>query len=219
MPRTARAIVAGHWYHVLNRGNNRADRFHNPNDYGEFLWLLAEACDHAPVDLVGACLMPNHVHFVARPREDDGLARWTRHLFTVHSRSYHRKYGTTGRVWQGRYKAFAIQCDAHFFTVLRYVERNALRANLVSRAEDWRWGSLSWRLRGAPVSLADPPIDLPRDWADIVNTPHTEEELAALRNCVNRQCPFGTREWVTRTAADFGIEQTLAPLGRPRLPM
>jgi putative transposase len=54
----------------------------------------------------------------------------------------HRRTAGTGHLDQGRFKSFSVQSDEHFLTVHRYVERNALRANLVGRAEDWRWGSL-----------------------------------------------------------------------------
>jgi putative transposase len=216
MPRTARAAVANYCYHVINRGNNQEQRFHERTDYVEFLWLMAEASDHVDLPIMGACLMPNHVHLVVQPRADADLARWTHWLFTTHARRYHKKYGTTGRVWQGRYKAFAIQHDQHFLTVLRYVERNALRANLVKQAQDWAWGSLSWRTRAtSPLRLASSPLPLPADWSSHVNQPQTEEELAALRNSVNRQSPFGTTEWTAATAAVLGLEQSIAPLGRP----
>jgi putative transposase len=140
-----------------------------------------------PLPVIGACLMPNHLHLLVRPTADGDLARWARWLFTTHARRYHKKHGTTGRVWQGRFKAFAIQGDAHFLTVLRYVERNALRANLADRAEHWEWGSLNWRQRRCtPLKLAESPVRLPSDWVDIVNQPHTAQELEALRNCVGR---------------------------------
>lgn len=216
MPRTARAAVANYFYHVINRGNNQELRFHERADYVEFLWLMAAASDHVDLPVIGACLMPNHVHLVVQPKADADLARWTHWLFTTHARRYHKKYGTTGRVWQGRYKAFAIQHDQHFLTVLRYVERNALRANLVKQAQDWAWGSLSWRTRAtSPLRLAPSPLPLPEDWSSHVNQPHTEEELAALRSSVNRQSPFGTTEWTAATAAALGLEQSIAPLGRP----
>jgi putative transposase len=217
MPRTARAVVSDLCYHVINRGNNRANLFHGRRDYAEFLWLMAEANDHVDLPIIGACIMPNHVHLVVRPRRDGDLARWTHWLFTTHSRRHHKKHGTCGRVWQGRYKAFVIQTDAHLQVVLRYVERNALRANLADRAEEWEWGSLNWRMRAcAPLLLAPCPIALPVDWVRWVNAPHGAEELAALRNCVNRQCPFGHPEWVAQKAAELGLEQSVAALGRPR---
>jgi putative transposase len=160
--------------------------------------------------------MPNHLHFVVRPAADEDLARWTHWLFTTHVSHYHRKYGTSGRVWQGRFKAFAIQQDQHLLTVLRYVERNALRANLVTRAEDWRWGSLHWRINEESVEIEAPPIPLPSNWQQYVNDPQTPTEIAAIRACVNRQRPFGSQRWVRHAARDLGLMHSLASVGRPR---
>jgi putative transposase len=107
--------------------------------------------------------------------------------------------------------------DAHLLRVIRYVERKALRAKLVVRAEDWRWGSLAWRYAGHAASfLALPPISLPNDWLVRVNAPESEVELAALRRSVNRGVPFGDAAWVEETATDLGLESSLRPLGRPR---
>jgi putative transposase len=220
MPRTSRAIVADHCYHVINRGNNQLQRFHDRADYTAFLWLIAEANERIPLPIIGACIMPNHVHLVVRPKRDADVAEWTRWLFTTHARRYHKKYASSGRVWQGRYKAFVIQDDAHLLTVLRYVERNALRANLTARAETWEWGSLYWRTSAsAPFALEHPPVPLPDNWRSYVNAPQTADEVEAIRACVNRQSPFGAPDWAALKAAELGLEQSLAPLGRPRKKM
>jgi putative transposase len=131
-------------------------------------------------------------------------------------RWHHAKYETTGRLWQGRFKAFAIQADHHLLTVMRYVERNALRAKLVERAEDWQWGSLAWRRSRGSIALEQPPAPLPVYWRQLVNEPQTAAEIAELRTCVNRQRPFGAEEWVTTQAKALGVDQSLAPIGRPR---
>jgi putative transposase len=220
MPRTSRAIVANHCYHLVNRGNNQNQLFHDRADYSAFLWLIAEANDHVSLPIIGGCLMPNHVHLVVRPDHDEDVTEWTHWLFTTHARRYHKKYGSSGRVWQGRFKAFVIQDDEHLQRVLRYVERNALRANLADRAEAWEWGSLRWRnSASSPFVLAPCPVPLPQNWIDYVNAPQTPEELEEIRNCVRRQSPFGATEWSIRKAAEFGIEKTLAPIGRPRKEM
>jgi putative transposase len=97
------------------------------------------------------------------------------------------------------------------------VERNALRAKLVDRAEDWPWGSLAWRRSSrASVDLAESPVPLPSYWRHLVNEPQTAAELAEIRNCVNRQRPFGEPDWVARQVADLGLEQSMASFGRPR---
>jgi putative transposase len=137
-------------------------------------------------------------------------------VFTTHVRWHHAKYSTTGRLWQGRFKAFVIQADQHLLTVMRYVERNALRANLVERAEDWRWGSLAWRRSPSGIAITNSPAPLPSYWRQLVNEPQTAAEMAEIRTCVNRQRPFGAEDWVAAQAEALGVDQSLAPMGRPR---
>jgi putative transposase len=152
-----------------------------------------------------------------RPAADADISAWTHWLFTTHVRHYHQKYGTTGRLWQGRFKAFPVQDDHYLLTLLRYVERNAMRANLVARAEEWRWGSLNWRSRrDAPLALTPPPLPLPAWWTGFVNQPQTAAELESIRTSVNRQRPYGDPEWVKIKARESGLEQSLANVGRPR---
>src|SRR5690349_3795220 len=216
MPRTARAIAPGYCYHLINRANKKARLFHERADYEQFLALIARAQSRLNLPMIAACLMPNHIHLVVRPTDADDLARWMHWVFTTHVRWHHKKYDATGRVWQGRFKAFASQTDHHLLTVMRYVERNALRAKLVERAEDWEWGSLAWRREAiAPVRLSESPVPLPSYWRQLVNDPHSAAELAEIRTCVNRQRPFGEEDWVARQVKEFGLEATMRKVGRP----
>ena len=163
--------------------------------------------------------MPNHFHLLLWPRNDGDLSRWMQWFTTAHVRRYHAHYGTSGHVWQGRFKAFPIQKDGHLLTVLRYVERNPLRADLVDRAEDWPWSSLRWWYQSnraaAPSCLHPGPVDRPRRWVAEVNRPMAEAEMDALRRCVNRGAPWGRPAWQVRTAARLGLEHALRPRGRP----
>lgn len=220
MPRTARASVGGVCYHVINRGNGRAKVFHKPADYNAFVALIAEAASRVPVRVVAYCLMPNHFHMVLWPRHDGDLSRFMQWLLTAHVRRYHRQYHGTGHVWQGRFKAFPIQQDAHLLTVLRYVERNALRAGLVKQAENWAWSSVRWwRERGQwPAFLHEGPVARGRRWVADVNRPMTAAEEDALRRSVNRGTPWGAESWKLRTARRLGLESSLRPRGRPRKP-
>jgi len=217
MPRPPRFIFAGQYYHVLNRANRRAVVFHEPADYAAFIGLIAKSQLRLTLPVIAVCLMPNHVHLVVRPLDDATLARWMQWLFTTHARHYHEKYGTSGHVWQGRYKHCPVQNDHYLITLIRYVERNALRAKLVARAEDWRWGSLNWRGNTcAPLALEASPIPLPSWWTEFVNQPMTAAELVAIRTCVNRQRPYGDPEWVKEKAREAGLDQSLVEVGRPR---
>jgi putative transposase len=178
MPRTGRAAVGGYCYHVLNLGNRRAEVFQDADDYAHFAALMRQACARQPMRVVGFCLMPNHFHFVLWPTGDDDLAAWMHGLLTTFVNHHNRRYQLSGLVWQGWFKAFPIAQDEHLLTVLRYVERNALRAGLVERAECWPWSSLRDRLHPPLHAVLDPgPVTRPADWLELVNAP--QHEVAA----------------------------------------
>jgi putative transposase len=209
-------MVAGGYYHLINRGNDRSTVFRQPGDYLAFLRLIQDAQRRIQLTLLAACLMPNHFHLVVSTTGARDISCWMQWLLTTHAHRHHIRYGTSGRVWQGRFKAFPIEQDGHLLTVMRYVERNALRAGLVKRAEDWSWSSLSWRVGNSlGPRLSPAPVKLPRDWSARVNAPQTPAELEALRACVNRQRPFGNQRWVEETAARLGLESSSRPQGRP----
>ncbi len=217
MSRTARASVGNICYHVLNRGNNRSAIFHKRTDYLRFTEMMRESCERLPLRVVSWCLMPNHFHLVLWPYDDGDMSRWMQWLMTCHVRRYHRHYNSDGHVWQGRFKAFPIQHDGHYLTVLRYVESNPLRANLVKRAEDWEWSSLhALNNKGNYPFLLDGPVERPDDWRSFVNQQRPDVELVAIRNCVNRGSPFGDDHWAKQIAARLGLESTINPRGRPR---
>jgi putative transposase len=205
-------------YHVINRGNARDTVFHKDGDYQAFVDLLADAFARLPMRVLAYCLMPNHFHLALWPHHDGDLSRWMQWLLTAHVRRYHKHYRSSGHVWQGRFKAFPIQQDEHLLTVLRYIERNPLRAELVSRAQDWRWSSLRWWSEPNRQAFLHPgPVPRGKDWLGWVNQAMTEPELERLRGSVNRGTPFGTERWVRRAAARLGLESSLRPRGRPRL--
>jgi putative transposase len=139
-------------------------------------------------------------------------------LLNTHVRRYHQHYHSSGHIWQGRFKAFPIEQDEHLLTVLRYVERNPMRAALAERAEEWPWSSAGCWRPGAmrPAYLTAGPVRRPRDWLEWVNRAVTAAELEAVRRCVNRGSPYGSDVWVAAAAVRLGLESALRPRGRPR---
>ena len=217
MPHRQRVATAGVVFHVLNRGVRRLQLFDRPADYRAFLKVLGEAQERVPLRCLAYCLMPNHFHLVLWPKTDTELSAFMAWLTTTHSKRWHARRGTagTGHVYQGRYRAFPVSTDTHFLRLCRYVERNALRAGLVARAEDWPWCSLADRARGrSPISLADWPVERPSDWADLVQL-DVAEETEDLRRAVNRSSPYGPEAWRVQVAGRLRLAPSLAPLGRP----
>lgn len=206
-------------YHVLNRGNGRAEVFHKEDDYGAFLKLLCQAGDRVPMRLLSYCLMPNHFHLVVWTLEDGDLGRWMQWLLTSHVRRYHRHYDSSGHVWQGRFKAFPIEEDDHLLTVMRYVERNPVRAPSIPirKAQRWPWSSIGEPLKDVEYPTLHPsPVPRGENWLRLVNEPQTLAELAAVRESVLRGSPFGSATWKEATAKRLGLESSLRPRGRPR---
>lgn len=217
MPR--RRILPGELiYHVLNRAAGGQSLFHQARDYQVFLDLLTGAGARSPMRLLAYCLMPTHWHLVLWPPTHGDVSSYIHGLSMCHAQWWHRTHDSagSGAVYQGRFRAVPVQEDDHYLTVVRYVERNALRKGLVASAEDWPWGSLNRRvfLGPGPV-LHESPVILPSRWIDFVNIPATPAEEESLRRSLGRGTPFGDPAWTDRTATALGLESTLRPIGRP----
>jgi putative transposase len=220
MPRPLRTAPGGFVYHVLNRAHGKRRIFEHDRDYLAFESVLAEMKERVPMRILAWCVMPNHWHLLLWPLKDGDLSSYMRLVTLTHTQRRHanRASAGTGQVYQGRFKSFIVQHDAHFLTVSRYVEANALRGHLVRRAEDWRWGSLSRMRRGksdeAPRIDAWP-VPRPGDWLAYVNQPVAPVEIDALRRCAQRGRPYGDEAWVSATATQLGLQSTLRSRGRP----
>src|SRR3954454_25025382 len=223
MPRVARNAPGGIIFHVMNRANGRPHLFKKPQDFLAFEQVLIEAHRRVPgCRVLDWCCMGNHWHLVLWPRRDGELTAFMRCLTLTHAQRWKHAHGAVGwgHVYQGRFKSLPVQDDRHLLTLLRYVQRNPLAADLVARTEGWRWSSLWVRLHATELPelaalLSDGPVDRPRNWITLVNTPVNEKELEAVRVAIERGRPFGDESWVRRTAGKLDLQQTLRPRGRP----
>ena len=222
MPRALRTDVGGHIYHVLNRSNARMQIFDTKDDYMLFINVLQEAVERFDMRLLAYCMMPNHWHLVLQPKKDGDLSTFVGWLTNTHTRRWHASKGTTGEghLYQGRYKSFLCQNDDnHLLTVLRYVERNAKKAKLVSRAENWKYGSAYLYYKGTAKQkkiLSKWPIQRPKDYLILLNSAITVEEEEVLEHSEKRGSPYGTLSWREGVVEKFGLQATVRPRGRPK---
>ena len=223
MSRQARVAPGGLVYHVLNRSVGKMKMFRREGDYEAFLRIVAETQERHPTRLLSLCVMPTHWHFVVWPRADGELTnffRWLTHTHAMRWRASRHTLGY-GHLYQGRFKSFPVQTDAHLRVVCRYVERNPLTAGLVRGAEQWQWSSLWMRANGTDAQkalLSEWPVAIPPDWTARVNAALTDKERSQVQVSIARGTPFGDNQWTARMAARLGLEQTLRPRGRPRKP-
>ena len=226
MPRPLRPIDDGLIYHVINRGNNRQDVFHKPEDFQAFLQALSDLKARKPFALYGYCLLSNHFHLLLRPTGEASISRIVQSLLVSHTQRYHKHYRSGGHVWQGRFKSPVIQNDEHLLTVLRYIEANPLRANLVTRAEKYPWSSYLVHGAGRVSDLVDSLITYDelspypkirqRKWSEKVHRPIEEAALARLRRSTESGLPYGDEAWVARLAKKLDLDLTIRPRGRPK---
>ncbi len=192
--------------------------FFKDGDYQAFLKAMHHACVEVPLRVLAWCLMPNHFHLVVWTHDDGDLSRWMHWLQNTHVRRYHQHYHSQGHLWQGRFKAFPIQHDEHLLTVLRYVERNPLRAGLCAGAEEYPWGSAALVKSDTPrPAFWHPgPVVRPEPWGAWVQELASPSEEAAVRTSVRRGRPYGGVGWSQAIATTLGLGATLRPRGRPR---
>lgn len=197
MPRPLRIDIGDYAYHVINRANGRARIFHTEVDYKDFELLLFEMNEFFNMRILAYTIMPNHWHLLLYPKEDGDIQRAIHWLSTSHAVRHHTRNGTIGggHLYQGRYKSFLIQKDKHLLTVLKYIERNPVRAKLCKVVEGWKWGSAYRRKFGESDGqriLSEPPVPLPVGYEKWINYAEPAEDLEKVRHCIRMGESYGS---------------------------
>jgi putative transposase len=226
MGRLPRAIDDGLVYHALNRGNNRQEIFSDDGDRQSFLEALDRTRSRYPFRLLGYCLMSNHFHLLVRPDAGQSISRILQSLTVAHTWQYHKRHGSSGHVWQGRFKSPVIQDDEHLLMVLRYIEANPLRAGLVTDLGDYPWSSYPHHGMGRDDPLLSPFPQWEqlgrtegarrRRWRAKLCAAQRQGELTAIRDSLRSGRPLGEPAWVERIAKRLHIDLQPRPRGRPR---
>lgn len=214
MARLPRLVIPGIPYHVTQRGNRRQQTFFEDADYALYRDLLAHSAQRSGAQVWCYCLMPNHVHIVIVPSDEDSLRRTfadTHRRYTGYINARHR---WTGHLWQGRFGAVAMD-EAHLAQAVRYVSLNPVRARLVARAEDWPWSSVRAHLGEAddPLVTVAPVLERYGRFADFLgDTSADEAGWRALRMSETSGRPLGSSAWLGELEAKTG--RTLKPQKR-----
>ena len=218
MARLARIVLPGVPHHVTQRGNRRERVFFEDGDYALYLDLLADASARARVAIWGYCLMPNHVHIIAVPGDEDGLRRTFRYVHRHYTGYINARMRVTGHLWQGRFSSVAMD-EEHLFGALRYVAFNPVRARLVDRAQDWRWSSAAAHIAGKSNRFVDvaPALERVGDFTAFLGEPFDEAmTYVALRKAESVGRPVGSKDWLADMEARTGL--TFAPRKRGPAP-
>jgi putative transposase len=193
MARLARAVFPGLPHHVTQRGNGRQQTFFSDEDYALYRDLMREHCAAADVAVWSWALMPNHVHLILVPADEDGLRRALSRVHRMYAGRIHQRLKRTGHFWQGRFGCVAMD-DEHLHAAFRYVALNPVRAGLVQRAHDWRWSSVRAQLGIGHDPVTDVAAVRERvpDFAALLRAAEDDEAAMRLRRSESTGRPVGS---------------------------
>lgn len=218
MSRVARIVIPGIPHHVTQRGNRRADIFLEDDDRHLYICLLKKyACQHG-LRIRAYCLMNNHLHLVAVPEREDSLGLALHDAHSVYAMCFNSRHEVEGHLWQGRFYSCPMD-DRHAWAAVRYVERNPLRAEIVQRAQAYRWSSAAAHcgLRKDALLTDDfPPPHVIEDWSAWLSKGERDEVVEHLRRHTQSGRPFGSQSFVDRLEHLLG--RPLRPKKRGRKP-
>ena len=221
MARLARVLAVDTPYHVTQRGNARRAVFETDSDRLVYLSLLQEFARLHRLDILGYCLMRNHVHLIALPRRLDSMPRVLRCVHGRYAAYLNARRTASGHVWQGRYYSCPMD-ENHLWTALRYIEGNPVRAHIADPAESYIWSSARVHCNeGYSDGLVD--LDMWRsrwsaeEWREFLAcTNGADEEAERIRQCTHNGRPLGPVDFVRQLELVSGRLLTAKKGGRPR---
>jgi putative transposase len=225
MPRKPRFYLPNMPVHVVQRGHSREAVFYEADDYTAYLAWLREGAQRYHCAIHAYVLMTNHVHVLATPADRDGLSRMMQYVGRRYVPYINNHYGTSGTLWEGRYKASLVQDDHYLLACMRYIELNPVRAKLVKYARAYRWSS--YRANGG--GRADPLITAHPHYLALAKTAalrreayrslfkaHLDErELKEIRAAWQTGTPLGNNRFKAIVEAKLKTTIGYAKRGRP----
>ncbi|MFC1633869.1 transposase [Planctomycetota bacterium] len=220
MPRLARTVAVGFAHHITQRGNNRQDVFFVDDDRRVYLELLKEQADQYRLELMGYCLMSNHVHLIAIPHAEDSLAKAigrTHFRYTQYINRFHRR---SGHLWQGRFYSCALD-ERHFWLAMKYVELNPVRARLCRKPWRYAWSSCAVHVAAGMQSQV---LNVSRwndmicaeAWRKALASGLSDSELDRLRSRTHTGRPLGSDSFLSKLERLLGRRIRPLPVGRPK---
>ncbi len=210
MARIARVVAVNVPHHVVQRGNRRQPVFFSTADYRAYLQLMSVWCAEERVEVWAYCLMPNHVHLIAVPARELGLARAIGEAHRRYTVRVNQRENWRGYLWQGRFSSYPLD-EQYLLTAVRYVELNPVRAGLVERAWRYPWSSAGAHMRRKDDMLVrvKPMLERIADWRGYLASEPDSTDMEILRSHMRTGRPLGSPRFVKRLETRLGRE--LAP--------
>ena len=219
MPRTARIVVPDVPHHITQRGNNRQDVFFVDDDRRVYLSILKEQSEQYGLEILGWCLMTNHIHLIGRPAGPESLAKALGRTHFRYTQYINKFHGRSGHLWQNRFFSCPLG-RAHFWKALLYVEQNPVRAKMVRRAWQYPWSSAKAHIENNSsdglLNMAYwKQISSVVDWRRALGQMQPDEQVAAIRRNTHTGRPLAEDAFISKLEKLLNKRLRPLPIGRP----
>jgi putative transposase len=218
MPRIARIVGIGYLHHVVQRGNNKEKVFLDKEDHEKYLSLLEHYSKEKEAVILAYCLMPNHVHLLIRPLEEETLSKMMQGITLCYTQYFNRKNSRTGRLWECRYHSTVIEEDRYLWAVGRYIESNPVRAGLVKKPEYYLYSSAKTHILGVNNPLLKESLFDKTESNEYRRLMKIDDKviLEDIRRQTRLGRPLGNRGFLETLSAKLDRSLVFRPKGRPR---
>ncbi|MFH1416059.1 MAG: transposase [Elusimicrobiota bacterium] len=205
MTRLARIVVPNYPHHIIQRGNRRQKVFFNNQDKIDYLNIIKKHAQKSGIEFWAYCLMDNHVHLIAVPKEETSLARGIGEAHRNYTSMINNREGWSGYLWQGRFLSYPLD-EFYLYSAIRYIENNPVRAGLVEKAEDYLWSSAKSHVsKEKDILCCDNfVISEIKDWSLFLAERVTDKEINRFKEhtCIGR--PFGEEKFLIKLEKKTG---------------
>jgi len=215
MPRQGRIVIPENPHHITQRGNYRQKVFDNEKNYQQYCEWVNEYAEKNSVDIIGYCLMINHVHFIVIPKEEKSLASLFNNIHMRYSQYLNRQRKQKGHLWQGRFYSCILD-EAHLYRAIRYVENNPVKAKIVKESWKYKWSSAAdhTKERQNPIIKLKSLSGI-EDWKAYLKEEDVEMEKE-IRLKTERGLVVGTEKFVEKLEKKLNRSLKCLSQGRPR---
>ena len=228
MPRNKRLNTANLPQLIRLSGHNGSAAFRSARDYEFFVLLMAEFAIDLSCEVHTFALLPNRVAILCTPRLTGGVGSFVQALGRSYVPYFNQRYARSGTLWNGRYRAAAIEPGAMLLNAQRFVdtlparERNADDASL---AGVWtghqQAGHAAVRQfikhHRSYLDLGSDPVARHRRYARLCTTPLEQRLVQELEQAVACGLAAGSDTFKDALARRFGIRTKAGRPGRPRI--
>jgi putative transposase len=226
MPRKPRFFLPNVPVHMIIRGNNRQSVFAETEDYLSYRHWMKEAANSCNCQIYAYVLMTNHIHILLSANKPSNISKFSQSIGRKYVPYFNHKYGKSGTLWEGRFKATSIDSEDYLLACYRYIEMNPVRAGMVSDSKDYLWSSHLANAYGEQDELLTPHFLYLRlgdtkklrqmCYRDLFREEIPSTLLSEIRHSTQTGTPLGKKKFKDEIEALLQVKIGYSRQGRPK---